>query len=266
MRRAWDFVVNRPIWGPFAAVDVAGALYLLSACAAIFVFTCQGGCGGVVIERFPGTSAYKVDGYTFYPLCRDTVEVVSQEIDGPEGARIAKRACEYWNEAVGARVFNFVGPAYVDFGSKDLFFGDFVVIETASVDKIKRWKKQRKTETGWAVYGSALQVHIDASLSTYSTSDGGVVPWDRTTARVKTGRCAIGGRVWYDHNTPRRQYMADTTVIHELGHILGIGHSDEHYTLMRKWVGLRAHYHQVLGIDSIERLRELYPPFERSRL
>jgi hypothetical protein len=196
----------------------------------------------------------------YYPLCRRRIWVVSQWVDGEENAAVVERILRFWNEALKRGVLMYGGMATVDIGGPhDDKTGAYIAVGAADIATASSWRKQRyQDEPGGPWYwtaGRGWQIIMDGETSIQSESHG----YLSVNGPVDTrGICASGGRVLYDDSTPARRFLADVTIAHEIGHVLGFPHSKQRHTIMYPRTTPKTKQLQILGTDTMARLEFLY--------
>lgn len=150
-----------------------------------------------------------VEGQPLRQLCvQPEIVQISSNFRGPWAFQL-RAAMKYWNDATGKRLFTYGGRAGFTAPEKNETLG-VILVDNAPPDVIQEWEED----------------HADDKRRTLAQV--------RYTDNVK--KYCIVGAVIYVHNEAvdewHNPYLLETLFRHELGHIIGLGHSDERKDLM----------------------------------
>lgn len=133
-----------------------------------------------------------------------------------------KSAIKYWRGVIGKDVLiNHRRMHLVDDGRSD----PYIAIRIASIERIRKWDDN---------VGGSTKPHY-----------GGIYP----------NRCLSGSSIWIKDDGMTSQKMLYFALIHELGHSLGLNHSDDVGSIMYYKVGKQS---LRIGEDTSKEIERLY--------
>ena len=171
------------------------------------------------------------------PVCSIPAAVYTAKTAPPALVSIATRVTRFYNRAAGIRVVKDGGQIAMEYNDGDI--PGFIGIRVAPLDMVQAWRELNPPRVAWATN----------SLNQAQTCVVGTAIWIDMSCVVKNKRFATRGC--------RTMEQIAKSVLHEVGHALGLPHSEQSATAMfnpsslmgRKW---------VLGKDTRKLMAWLY--------